>query len=299
MTVSSTSAGSPAAGHVTVGYDGSPAAERALDWAAVEAGLRQATLQVVVVAPAPDVDSRSFDTTVRPSPSVLDAAQAQLDAAVERLADEHPLVSTSVGVEVGPPVEVLRRKAETASLLVVGSRRVGAIKSLLLGSTSTGLLQVARCPVAVVRNRALPGRGHVVVGLDASTAAEAALRFAFEEADLRRSRLVVVHSIAREPVTTWLGEPPAEREAARKESGERLLRDATRELRDKYANVEVVPVLTHEPAVPALLHRGRRAAVIVVGSRGLTGASTVVLGSVSHALAQAAPCPVVVHRDGA
>ncbi|HMB18498.1 MAG TPA: universal stress protein [Gaiellaceae bacterium] len=46
----------------------------------------------------------------------------------------------------------------------------------------------------------------------------------------------------------------------------------------------------------ALIDAAREADLVVVGSRGLGGFRALVLGSVSHQVAQHAPCPVVIHR---
>ena len=48
-----------------------------------------------------------------------------------------------------------------------------------------------------------------------------------------------------------------------------------------------------DPAA-ALLDAARGAALVVVGSRGLGGFSSLLLGSVGHHVAHHAPCPVVV-----
>jgi nucleotide-binding universal stress UspA family protein len=55
-------------------------------------------------------------------------------------------------VAIGFPAEQLAELADEvdAELIVVGSRGRGAFKAALLGSVSTSLIGVARCPVLVV-----------------------------------------------------------------------------------------------------------------------------------------------------
>jgi nucleotide-binding universal stress UspA family protein len=55
----------------------------------------------------------------------------------------------------GRPVDVLRREAASAALVVVGSRGRGGFRSLLMGSVSRGVVQVAACPALVVHHRGL------------------------------------------------------------------------------------------------------------------------------------------------
>jgi nucleotide-binding universal stress UspA family protein len=47
---------------------------------------------------------------------------------------------------------VLSEYAETAQLIVVGSRGRGGFAGMLLGSTSRALLHTADCPVLIVRH---------------------------------------------------------------------------------------------------------------------------------------------------
>src|SRR5690606_17633072 len=53
------------------------------------------------------------------------------------------------------------------------------------------------------------------------------------------------------------------------------------------------------PPVPVLLEAARRAALIVLGSRGLGGFTGLLVGSVAVQLAAHSPCPVVVTRGDA
>ena len=55
-------------------------------------------------------------------------------------------------LEFGPPVDVLMRLVveERADLLVVGTRRRGAMRSALRGSIAHKMLEISPCPVLVV-----------------------------------------------------------------------------------------------------------------------------------------------------
>jgi len=52
---------------------------------------------------------------------------------------------------VGDPARELLERAGAADLLVVGSRGLGAVRRLLLGTVSEKALQHAPCPVLIVK----------------------------------------------------------------------------------------------------------------------------------------------------
>jgi nucleotide-binding universal stress UspA family protein len=80
---------------------------------------------------------------------------ADIDAAerlIEQMVVDEGLVSAESRVALGFPAEGLADLAddESAEVIVVGSRGRGAFKAALLGSVSSDLIGVARCPVLVV-----------------------------------------------------------------------------------------------------------------------------------------------------
>ncbi len=164
-------------GRIVVGVDASPEARRALAWAAAEARLRQAVLQVVhayhakqLAAPVYFGSTHTRDAAVGatgdPSPPELTASVQRREAfeeAVRGQADEllagllGELGETVRGVEVQPtvvedrhPAEALVQLSVDAELLVVGSRGRGGFTELLLGSVSHAAVLHAVCPVVVV-----------------------------------------------------------------------------------------------------------------------------------------------------
>ncbi|MFG2073784.1 universal stress protein [Nonomuraea maritima] len=133
-------------GEVVTGTDGSPHAERAVDFAFREAELRSARLRVVYAF--------AWPRTTGFEPADRDSEREALDMLNERLSDHrerHPTVDVVTEVVHGHPLEVLREAAAAADLLVVGSRGHGQVAGMLLGSISQGLLHHAPCPLAVVR----------------------------------------------------------------------------------------------------------------------------------------------------
>ncbi|HKQ00247.1 MAG TPA: universal stress protein [Actinomycetes bacterium] len=163
-------------GRIVVGVDGSPNARRALAWAAAEARLRQAVLQVVhayrgknLAGPVYFSSAHTYDASVGaggvPEPELTASVQGReaFEAAVRGQADElleallGELAETLRGVQVHPtvvedrhPAEALVQLSVDADLLVVGSRGRGGFSELLLGSVSHAAVLHAVCPVVVV-----------------------------------------------------------------------------------------------------------------------------------------------------
>jgi nucleotide-binding universal stress UspA family protein len=137
---------------VVVGVDGSEHSARALEWAAEEAELRGARVQVVSAWHVPAlVYSSGYAPMISPSTeeSSEHAARAIADGAARELGD-HGLEAELL-VEHGNAAEALIDASAEADLLVVGSRGHGGFTGLLLGSVSAQCAQHAHCPVVIVR----------------------------------------------------------------------------------------------------------------------------------------------------
>jgi nucleotide-binding universal stress UspA family protein len=126
----------------------------------------------------------------------------------------------------------------------------------------------------------------IVVGVDHSAGAKEALRFALEEATLRRATLRAVHA--------WQSaydELHEFRDAAAADL-DSTLRDAIPDT----AGVEVERRVVEGAPAAVLVEESRGADLLVVGSRGLGGFAQLLLGSVSQQCAHHAECPVVILR---
>lgn len=132
---------------IVVGVDGSQGAEHALRWAADEAKLHGAHLDVVTAwswsaSPAERI------ADVVPGGSLEAAAREVLRRSIAGLADNGVRVNDSV--REGHAPAVLLDMAEDADLLVVGSRGRGRTAEMVLGSTSHHCIHRSPIPVAVV-----------------------------------------------------------------------------------------------------------------------------------------------------
>lgn len=126
-------------GTILVGSDGSTGSKRALEWAAEEAVLRDAEVQVVIVV---DPDQSSVTSRAR-----ADEAQRMVEEAASGLAGR-PSITTRV--ETGAPVDVLTMLSEQADLLVLGSHGTSSLIHSALGSVSDACARLAACPVVVL-----------------------------------------------------------------------------------------------------------------------------------------------------
>jgi len=141
----------------------------------------------------------------------------------------------------------------------------------------------------------------IVVGVDHSEAAKAALRFALEEAKLREATLRVVHAwqygyigaTGPEGAYPAVGGDIEELRDAAATALEETLQESTADME----TMEVERRVVQGRAAAALVDESRDADLLVVGSRGHGGFAGLLLGSVSQQCAHHAACPVViVHR---
>ena len=169
----------------------------------------------------------------------------------------------------GKPVDVLRGERDDvdATLMALGGRRSSRFLGIMLGETGTALVHDAACSalLAYPTDDGAWRPRKIVVGLDGSAYAAAALRTAEELARTFDGTLEVIAATG----------------------GGRLERDA-----DWSERVD-----TWDPADPvaALVERSRTVDLVVVGSRGVRGLAA--LGSVSERIAHQAHCTALIVHE--
>ncbi|MFF4351236.1 universal stress protein [Streptomyces sp. NPDC001530] len=142
---------------------------------------------------------------------------------------------------------------------------------------------------------------NVTAGLDGTPESLAAADWAAREALLRDLPLRLVHAWKWQPYTyAPLGGVSLPPEAMDTERTwvKRLLDEAEAELSGRYADLRISTGEVAEQPVPALLAAAEEAEVLVLGSRGLSGVTGFLVGSVALAVVARAERPVVLVRAG-
>lgn len=147
----SVSPGVPRPARVVVGVDGSEPSSKALAFAAEEARLRDAVLEVVHAWSLPSLSYVGYLPPEALEDTSAEAA-SQLEAQVTKVLGEHHTVALELVVSRGPAAQAILEAAEGAELIVVGSRGRGGFAGLLLGSVGSQVVHHAHCPVTVVRS---------------------------------------------------------------------------------------------------------------------------------------------------
>jgi nucleotide-binding universal stress UspA family protein len=282
---------------IVVGVDGSESSQEALLWAVAEAKLHGQPLDALMAWEY--LDQHHVPAEDRHFEPDYDEAEA-LDVLAQYVADVlGPDASGQVGLRptCDLPARALLDAGNDAAMLVVGARGRGGFTSLLLGSVSQKVLHHATCPVAVIRPAAEPrpgiGEGRIVVGVDGSRNADAALRWAIDEGRRRDASVEVVHAWHMPLAAPYPGLSTdvdmTTIEKAARETIDQAIGRAKLTTKDRVGKV----IALSGPS-SLLLETAKGADLVVVGSRGLSAAKGAVLGSVSHQVTLHAPCPVVV-----
>jgi len=278
-------------GTTVVGFDGTAASWRALDWATARVRQRGGTLSVVTA-----LDTRLSAVVFGPHLDLTESVEAQLREARGHVRTLAPDVPASFRWVDGPAAGALLRASDGASLLVVGTDRSVDGDRPHVGSLPLWVAAKAQCTVAVIPDvptDAEAERNVVVVGVDRSTFARSALALAVTEASWLGATVEAVHA--------WDVPQTFERALdAGTEPEPEFLRREQAVIADAIADVPIAreaaiaaSVVRDNPAA-ALVAAATGAALLVVGTRGRGRVAAAVLGSVSHDVLLSMPCPVLV-----
>lgn len=211
-------------------------------------------------------------------------------------------ISAHGHVMTGRPVDTIVRFARRrqCDLVVLGCRGLTAFRPFLLGSVSRRVVMDAPCSVMIVKRR-LKAVHRVLIGVDGSKDARGAV-----ELFLRLLPSKDIHAT----VVSVVPPLPLESDVAPDELAT-LLRDVQRPLEDDartlakqlaerlcQTGMKVDTSVVHGHIGRALVEAAQSSSadLMVIGSRGLTGATRYLMGSVADTVVKYAPCPILVFR---
>lgn len=286
----------PANERILLATDGSADAGAAARAATDLARRMEAALHVVHVRD----DSLTWRDLLPTAPSYEQEARATLDRAVRRIEDGGGTVA-GAHARVGRPAdEILALGDELgAGLIVLGRRGLGLVQRLVLGSVAEAVVTGATCPTLVVREGAEGWPvARVVAGDDGSATAGLAATYAARIAALAGVPLILARAHPRLARPGQAGPTPdgGDTDAVLRQLEEALAGRA-HELAAVLGQRPEHRLLDGDPTfgILELAERGGQPTLIVVGSRALSDAEQVQLGSTSSNLLKAACGPILIY----
>lgn len=227
-------------------------------------------------------------------------------------------------VVAGHPAETLAQYADQheCDLVVMGARGTRSALGVLLGGVTQQVVEYANRPVLVVRAPYKPMK-RIILALDGSTCSDLALRY-LAQFPIPRSvhSIDLLHVLPPPPLPQALAmaqtipmglERAAMLELQESEEIQLILKDEERQGRELLSQAsqrfnKLSEDNPNHPVVNEILLRGdafeeithyideHPTELILVGSRGLSGVKSWLLGSLSRKLVHGAPCSVLVVR---
>lgn len=138
----------------------------------------------------------------------------------------------------------------------------------------------------------------LVVGVDGSSASNAAVIWAARDAAMRNAPLTLVHMLSTYVPTFPQIPLPGGVAVWQEEDGRLVLEEAAKLARESAGGaIAVTTELKSSPPIPTLVQLSEDADMVVVGSHGRGAVGRVLLGSVSSGVLRGAACPVAIIPD--
>ena len=205
------------------------------------------------------------------------------------------------------PAEGVLSEAERfrADVIVVGWRGYGAVRRLLMGSVSRGVVRGAKCAVLVVRRRTRRVR-RIVIGFDASPNALRAVRLVGKLVAPRDGQVTLISVVelmapaSRGPrvggIRSTVAREVRRINTARSKAAVKALNRAADELKRNGWRTRI-ELRTGEPLRELMAAVSTaQAQLLVVGARGTSGVRHLLLGSVAEGVLNRCPVPVLLAR---
>ena len=209
-------------------------------------------------------------------------AETVLDRAREVVAGMADPPATRFIAELGSVIERIEEHVGHSQLLVIGADEISWFERVLGGAVARHLAEHAACPVIVVPHfhDLSVLYGGVCVAIDDDAQAAGPLRFAFEEADARQSRLIVMHVV------------PEAIKQPELEAGRVGVAEVLAGWRDEFPDVVVTTrVVSDDEVVSAAARASEESELLVVGR---PRRSFLAGHAVAPRLTQSAHCPLAV-----
>lgn len=265
---------------------------------------------------------------------VLEQMGHMLLRKAQEAAQDKGVRNSETVIDLGDPGERIlhHAKQRSADLIVMGSRGLGELKGLVLGSVSHKVFHLAPCSCVTVHGRdeqgVLAGIESILVPTDGSDHADKAVDLASEMAGKYGAKLVLLYVMwrgpslqdlrssinfdqlsetareeldpARHPIAEHVSStfiPPVVSKDTLKEIGEQVLSRGQRAAEAKGIRAPKLVLKEGDPARVIVNIAGREQTdMIAMGSRGLGGVEGLLAGSVSYKVNHAARCSCMIVR---
>lgn len=261
---------------ILVGVDGSAPSRVAVRWSVMRAA---ATREEIMLLHA--VDDEWGVMGIRLLEELKNDAGRVLLAEKNYAQTIDSTVTLSTVMRPGNPMQELIAVSEDAVLVVVGTHKSGFVRGRVFGSRSLQLAGASHAPVAIIPESPTRTRRGIVVGVNGSPAADAAVRFAATEAHRTQQELIIVGAWASTVEERPASEAQRAGAAVMKARIEAVLADAVALAKQQNPSVSIRVRHVNRPPAEALNDASAAAEMLVLGSSRRAEASTT-LGPVAH-----------------
>lgn len=281
---------------IVVGIDGSASSDLALDWAATQAASegRRLVLLAAVSLPVPEssawlathgIDHRLVQVQLK------EGARAVFRRCVARVRETYPDLDIRHDLQLTDPRHALLEA--DADLVVVGTRGLGPVRRLLLGSVASTVVKHATRPTVVVREAEHSAANDgVLVGIAGDAGDAAAVDLAFRVAAARDLPVTGFHAVWDVVGLDETRDVPDDDPAYETERA--LISTALAPAAARHPQVEVRHRICRGFADERLIDASRSADLVVVGHRRKPFLNELIYGSAAPRVVEHGACSVAV-----